>query len=263
VRFHSRWTITAQGSIDLSTFSRVREADSPTDLLAPFRPVPTGVHPPHLHEPYVASIKRAPQHALIAVPQGPSETLGPRFDWVKCSATCDMSTQGSKRALGQRIVVSGSLLDEDGRPQADQVIEIWQANAAGRYLHKIDQHDAPLDPNFSGAGIVRTDREGRFRFLTIKPGAYPWGNHHNAWRPAHIHFSLFGPSFSTRLVTQMYFPDDPLIPLDPIYNCTADENARKRLISSFDLDTGVPHEYLGFRFDMVLRGRKATPWENR
>ncbi len=142
-------------------------------------------------------------------------------------------------------------------------MEVWQANAAGRYLHKVDQHDAPLDPNFKGSGHMLTDDEGRYRFVTIKPGAYPWRNHHNAWRPQHIHFSLFGPAFATRIVTQMYFPGDPLLPFDPIYNCTADEEARKRLISCFDWETTIPETALGYRFDITLRGRDATPIEEQ
>jgi protocatechuate 3,4-dioxygenase beta subunit len=153
------------------------------------------------------------------------------------------------------------VLDEDGRPISDTLVELWQANAAGRYLHGCDQHDAPLDPNFSGCGHTLTDGEGRYRFTTVKPGCYPWRNHYNAWRPAHIHFSVFGPAFATRLVTQMYFPGDPLLAFDPIYNCTADEEARKRLISIFDWDTTIPETALGYRFDVVLRGRGQTPLE--
>jgi protocatechuate 3,4-dioxygenase beta subunit len=163
--------------------------------------------------------------------------------------------------LGERIVVHGRVLDEDGRPVSGTLVEVWQANAAGRYLHAIDQHDAPLDPNFTGQGQAVTDAEGRYRFVTIRPGAYPWRNHDNAWRPAHIHFSVFGPAFATRLVTQMYFPGDPLIPKDPIFNCTADEKAKWRLVSAFDWDATMPEHALGFRFDLVLAGRDATPWE--
>ena len=140
-------------------------------------------------------------------------------------------------------------------------MELWQANAAGRYAHRIDQHAAPLDPNFTGAGRAITDAEGRYRFLTIKPGAYPWLNHANAWRPAHIHFSLWGPSFLTRLVTQMYFPGDPLLALDPIYNSVPDPRGRERLISRFDLSLTQPEYALGYRFDIVVRGRHGTPME--
>ena len=166
-----------------------------------------------------------------------------------------------KEAQGERIIVEGRVLDEDGRPVPNTMVEIWQANAAGRYNHERDQHDAPLDPDFKGNGRVFTDGEGQYRFISIKPGAYPWGNHHNAWRPNHIHFSLFGPGYATRLITQMYFPGDPLLPLDPIFLTTADADARNRLIASFDLEVTQPHWALGYTFDMILRGRQATPME--
>ena len=165
--------------------------------------------------------------------------------------------------MGERIVVSGRVLDEGGRPVLGALVEMWQANSAGRYKHKLDQHQAPLDPNFDGFGRALTDAEGQYRFLTIKPGAYPWGNHHNAWRPAHIHFSIFGSGLLSRLVTQMYFPGDPLLPFDPIYNCIPDENAKQRLISSFDWENTSPGFALGYRFEIVLRGREATPMEAR
>ena len=168
---------------------------------------------------------------------------------------------GAGEPLGARIIVSGRVMDEDGRPVRNTLVEIWQANAAGRYLHANDQHNAPLDPNFTGEGHAMTDDEGRYRFVTIRPGEYPWGNHHNAWRPAHIHFSLFGPAFATRLVTQMYFPGDPLLASDPVFNCTADEAARRRLISEFDWETTIPAQALGYRFDVILSGREATPME--
>jgi len=174
---------------------------------------------------------------------------------------CDLTRQHSGEPLGERIIVSGRVLDENSRPVPHTLVEIWQANAAGRYLHNIDQHHAPLDPNFTGSGHAVTDSEGRYRFVTIRPGEYPWGNHHNAWRPAHIHFSLFGPAFATRLVTQMYFQGDPLIPFDPIFNCTEDEKARNRLISQFDWETTIPSQALGYRFDIVLSGRESTPME--
>jgi protocatechuate 3,4-dioxygenase beta subunit len=153
------------------------------------------------------------------------------------------------------------VLDEDGRPIPHTLVEVWQANAAGRYAHRVDAHPAPLDPNFSGAGRMLTDEHGRYRFVTIKPGAYPWRNHDNAWRPAHIHFSLFGHSFLSRLVTQMYFPGDPLMPFDPVLNSIPDAGARKRLISNFDLSVTEPEWALGFTFDIVLRGAQATPME--
>jgi protocatechuate 3,4-dioxygenase beta subunit len=221
-----------------------------------------GTQPPYLYPEYVASILRAPTHAPIVVPHTTSELTGPRFTARDIAgSTGDLTVEGAGRALGERIVVSGRVLDEDGRPVRDTLIEIWQANAAGRYLHRSDQHNAPLDPCFRGRGHVLTDELGRYRFVTVKPGAYPWGNHSNAWRPAHIHFSIFGPAFAARLVTQMYFPGDPLLPFDPIYNSTADASARSRLVSAFDWATTLPNEVLGYRFDVVLRGSAATPME--
>jgi len=225
------------------------------------RPSP-GTQPDYLHPTYVSSIKRAPSKPLVYLPHTISEVTGPTFDTSSIDVkACDLTRQHSGEPLGERIIVSGRVLDEDGRPVAHTLVEVWQANAAGRYLHKIDQHDAPLDPNFTGTGHALTDAEGRYRFVTIRPGAYPWKNHHNAWRPAHIHFSLFGPAFATRLVTQMYFPGDPLLSFDPIFNCTADEKARDRLISSFDWETTVPEKALGLKFDIILSGRDETPWE--
>ena len=156
-------------------------------------------------------------------------------------------------------MVNGRVLDENGRPVPHTLVEVWQANAAGRYPHKTDQHNAPLDPNFSGAGRTITDAEGRYRFITIRPGEYPWRNHYNAWRPAHIHFSLFGQAFLTRMVTQMYFPGDALLPYDPMFNCIANEGARQRLIAAFDWENTIPEQALGYRFDIVLRGREETP----
>jgi protocatechuate 3,4-dioxygenase beta subunit len=163
--------------------------------------------------------------------------------------------------IGERIIVVGRVLDETGRPVPQALIEIWQANACGRYLHNNDRHDAPLDPNFCGAGRVLTDQNGAYRFTTIKPGAYPWRNHENAWRPPHIHFSLFGSHFLSRLVTQMYFPGDPLLALDPIYNSVPDEQGRQRLISTYAHDVTEPEWALGYRFDIVLAGSAQTPFE--
>jgi protocatechuate 3,4-dioxygenase beta subunit len=169
----------------------------------------------------------------------------------------------SGRAAGEVIYVRGRVLDEQCRPIAGALVEIWQANACGRYAHEVDTHDAPLDPNFTGAGRILTDAEGRYRFMTIRPGEYPWRNHYNAWRPAHIHFSLFGHSIVQRLVTQMYFPGDPLLAYDPMFTCVADENARNRLISLFDWENTIPEYALAYRFDIVLRGRDETPMENK
>jgi protocatechuate 3,4-dioxygenase beta subunit len=173
----------------------------------------------------------------------------------------DLTRQHPGEPLGERISVSGRVLGSDGRPLRGQLVEIWQANAAGRYRHSVDNHDAPLDPNFTGAGRCLTDANGEYRFITMKPGAYPWGNHPNAWRPAHIHFSLFGQAIPDRLVTQMYFPGDPLFPFDPIFNSIRNDKARERLISTFELDLTEPEWSLGFRFDIVLGGRSATPLE--
>jgi len=231
--------------------------------IAGYRRFYPGTQPNHLHPSYVSSLKRAPSKALVYLPHTLSEVTGPvlgaEFTDVKA---CDLTRQHSGAPLGERIIVSGRVLDENSRPLRNTLVEIWQANAAGRYLHKNDQHDAPLDPNFTGCGHALTDSEGRYRFVTVRPGEYPWGNHYNAWRPAHIHFSVFGPAFATRLVTQMYFPGDPLIPFDPIFNCTADEKARNRLISLFDWENTMPVHALGYRFDIVLSGREATPFEN-
>ncbi|HTT33925.1 MAG TPA: protocatechuate 3,4-dioxygenase subunit beta [Methylomirabilota bacterium] len=225
------------------------------------RPYP-GTQPNHLHPPYVSSIKRAPLKPSVPIPHTLTEVTGPQFGGESVDLkACDLTRQHSGDPLGERIIVSGRVLDENARPVPHTLVEIWQANAAGRYLHKVDQHDAPLDPNFTGCGHVLTDAEGRYRFVTIRPGEYPWRNHYNAWRPKHIHFSVFGPAFATRLVTQMYFPGDALIPFDPIFNCTADEKARNRLISIFDWEATIPEQALGYRFDIVLSGREATPWE--
>jgi protocatechuate 3,4-dioxygenase, beta subunit len=230
--------------------------------IAGYRRPDPGTQPNHLHPAYVSTIKRAPSKPLVYLPHTLTEITGPVFGKQAIDAkACDLTRQPSGEALGARIIVGGRVLDENGRAVPHTLVEIWQANAAGRYLHKRDQHEAPLDPNFTGSGHALTDGEGRYRFVTILPGAYPWANHHNAWRPAHIHFSLFGPAFATRLVTQMYFPGDPLLPFDPIFNCTADEKARNRLISLFDWETTIPSQALGYRFDIILSGREATPME--
>jgi protocatechuate 3,4-dioxygenase beta subunit len=222
----------------------------------------SGVHPPNDSPGYRSTALRHPIEPLVVIPQTLSELTGPVYPYGRLGPMDpDLTRQHAGEPLGERIVVEGRVLDEDGRPVPETLVEIWQANAAGRYAHKIDVHAAPLDPNFSGAGRTLTDAEGRYRFVTIKPGAYPWRNHDNAWRPAHIHFSLFGTSFLTRLVTQMYFPGDPLLPLDPIFNSIPEAQARSRLVSSFALDATEPEWALGYRFDIVLRGRGATPTE--
>jgi protocatechuate 3,4-dioxygenase beta subunit len=222
----------------------------------------TKAHPASLSPDYKSSLRRAPSQPLVIIPPSMTEITGPLFGHNAVRADeADLTKQHKGEPLGERIIVAGRVLDEDGRPVPDTLIEVWQANAAGRYPHVVDQHPAPLDPNFTGAGRVVTDPEGRYRFVTVKPGSYPWRNHHNAWRPAHIHLSLFGASFLSRMVTQMYFPGDPLFPFDPIYNSVPDEKARQRMISSFSLDLTEPEWALGYRFDVILRGRNATPIE--
>lgn len=225
-----------------------------------FRPADPAAQPAPLSPAYGSTMKRSPSLPPIKIPQTLTEITGPAGCWdaLMGGAQADLTTQHAAAPQGQRIVVSGRVLDEDRRPVPNTVIEIWQANAAGRYIHAKDNWDAPIDPNFTGTGRAITDTEGRYRFVTVRPGAYPWGNHHNAWRPAHIHLSLLGPAFATRLVTQFYFPDDPLIELDPIANAIP-LPYRQRLICRFDMATTEPHRALGYRFDVVLRGRGATP----
>ena len=223
-----------------------------------------GSQPPLLYPPYKSTVRRAPAQPLIAIPDRFANLAAPVYGYLPIGETDnDLTRQHQGEPQGERIVVSGRVLDEDGRPLTRTLVEIWQCNAAGRYRHARDNHPAPLDPNFSGAGRTVTDDEGRYEFVTIKPGAYPWSNHENAWRPAHIHFSLFGHSIASRLVTQMYFPNDPLFPFDPIFQSIPDERARERLISRFDLELTRPNWALGFRFDIVLRGRESTPFEKR
>jgi protocatechuate 3,4-dioxygenase beta subunit len=215
--------------------------------------------PPALHPAYASTAARAPRQPLVRIPQTLTETSGPD-DWDRLMgpAMADLTSQHAGAPIGQRIIVSGRVLDDDRRPAPRTVVEIWQANAAGRYVHANDQWDAPLDPNFTGAGRVITDNEGAYRFVTVRPGAYPWKNHHNAWRPAHIHLSVLGPAFATRLVTQMYFPDDPLLAIDPIAGAVP-ERYRQRMVARFDLATTQPSWALGYMFDIVLRGPDTTP----
>jgi protocatechuate 3,4-dioxygenase beta subunit len=221
-----------------------------------------GVHPPLEYPDYESTRLRAPSRPLVLLPQRLTEVTGPLLGEERVGPLDhDLTRQHQGDPIGQRIVVSGRVLDGDGRPVPRTLVEVWQTNAAGRYAHHVDQHPAPLDPNFTGVGRCLTDDDGRYRFVTIQPGAYPWRNHHNAWRPAHIHFSLFGRAFTQRLITQMYFPGDPLFDLDPIFNSIPDPAGRRRLIAGFDLDTTVPEWALGYRWDIVLRGRDATPTE--
>lgn len=228
------------------------------------RPGVAGSQPPLLYEPYRATVRRAPTAPLLRLPPALSDVEVPVYGWWPIGdADNDLTRQHPDEPQGQRILVAGRVVDESGRPVAGALIEIWQANAAGRYHHVKDDHPAPLDPNFTGAGRTVTDADGRYQFTTIKPGAYPWRNHDNAWRPAHIHFSLFGSTFRTRLVTQMYFPGDPLLSLDPMFQSIRDARARQRLVSRFDLALTRPEWALGFAFDIVLRGRDSTPFEER
>ena len=225
------------------------------------RPAPYG-QPPYLYPPYGSTVRRAPSQPLIFLPHTLSESSGPIYRGETIGERDhDLTRQHAGEPLGERIVVTGRVLDDTGRAVPHALVEIWQTNAAGRYRHAKDTHAAPLDPNFTGAGRTLTDENGVYRFVTIKPGAYPWTNHHNAWRPAHIHFSLFGPVFATRLITQMYFPGDPLLPFDPILQSIPDEKARQRLVAKFDLEATQPEWALGYHFNIVLRGREATPFE--
>jgi protocatechuate 3,4-dioxygenase beta subunit len=228
------------------------------------RPGEAGSQPSLLYPPYRSTVKRAPSQPLLRVPPNLADLVTPVFGYLPIGDTDnDLTRQHASDPLGERIIVSGRVLDEDGRPVPGTLVEIWQCNASGRYAHVVDDHPAPLDPNFSGAGRTLTDADGRYRFVTIKPGAYPWRNHPNAWRPAHIHFSVFGSSFLSRLVTQMYFPNDPLFAYDPILQSIPDERARERLVSTFDLALTTPEWALGYRFDIVLRGARSTPFEQR
>ena len=213
---------------------------------------------------YRSTSVRAPKRALVPLPPGTADLSGPVFgDADVTPGDADLTRGHEGEPIGERINVSGRLLDSDGKPIAGQLVELWQANSAGRYLHPVDQHPAPLDPNFTGAGRYITGRDGGYRFVTIKPGAYPWSNQPNAWRPAHLHFSAFGRVFTERLVTQMYFPGDPLLADDAIYNSVRDERARLRLVSSFEWATTEEDWALGYRFDIVVGGHLATPTDGQ
>ena len=221
-----------------------------------------GVHPRLATPEYRSTLLRAPRRPPVPLRQGLTEITGPLLGAERVApGDADLTTRHHGEPLGERIIVTGRVLDSGGRPVPDTLIEIWQANAAGRYAHRVDDHPAPLDPNFDGAGRCLTDSLGRYRFVTIKPGAYPWKNHLNAWRPQHIHFSLFGRAFTQRLITQMYFPGDPLFAQDPIFNSVPDPAARQRMICAFDLALTEPEWALGYRFDIVLRGPEATVFE--
>jgi protocatechuate 3,4-dioxygenase beta subunit len=234
------------------SFTRVDDADRP------------GVDPPYDYPDYVGTRLRHPKEPLVVLPHTLSEVTGPVFGGRPLGELDhDLTRQHAGEPLGERITVSGRVLGPDGRPLRGQLIEVWQANAGGRYRHAVDTHDAPLDPNFSGAGRCVTNDDGEYRFITVKPGAYPWRNHPNAWRPNHIHFSLYGRAIGERLITQMYFPGDPLFPFDPIFNSVRDPKARDRLVCSFELERTEPEWALGYRFDIVVGGRESTPFEEQ
>jgi protocatechuate 3,4-dioxygenase beta subunit len=223
----------------------------------------TDIDPPYLWPDYRSTAKRAPSRPLLPLPEEVHRLEAPVFgEDALAPGDADLTSGHAGEPLGERIILGGRVLDGDGRPVTGTLVEIWQANSAGRYLHEVDRHPAPIDPNFSGGGRCLTDDEGRYHFITIKPGAYPWRNHPNAWRAAHIHISLFGPAFATRQVTQMYFPGDPLFFQDPIFHSVREQRDRERLISQFDLDHTVPEWALAYRFDIVLRGRESTAMEH-
>ena len=222
---------------------------------------PVDAHPPLDYPPYKSTQLRHPRQPLVYLPQTVTEITGPQLAGLVSEGDDDLTAQHEGEPVGERIIVSGRVLDTEGKPLAGTLVEIWQSNAAGRYRHRWDRWAAPLDPSFSGAGRCVTDADGRYRFTTIKPGPYPWGNHYNAWRPAHIHFSLLGRAFIQRLVTQMYFPGDPFFPYDPIFNSVRDEAARERMISRFSVRGTRPNWAPAYEFDIYLRGPAATPIE--
>jgi protocatechuate 3,4-dioxygenase, beta subunit len=220
-------------------------------------------HPPLLHPEYRSTVTRAPQRSFLSFPLTLTELSGPLLgDGRVGEHDHDLTRGGPGEPIGERIIVHGRVVEGDNHPVADTLVEVWQANSAGRYAHGRDRHPAPLDPNFTGVGRCITNTKGEFRFTTVRPGAYPWKNHDNAWRPAHIHFSVFGRAFIQRLITQMYFPADPLLDLDPVFNSVPDPRARARLIARFDLSATEPEWALAYRFDIVLCGRASTPLEH-
>lgn len=221
---------------------------------------PDSIDPPYVYPGYKSTEHRAPREPLVALASGAFDVPGPFVPqgFVK-SGDNDLTIHGRSAPLGEKMIVAGRLTDADGRPVRRSLVEIWQANASGRYAHPGDQHEAPLDPNFLGGGRTFTDDDGWYRFVTVKPGSYPWRNHPYAWRPQHIHFSLLGNAPVQRLITQMYFPGDPLLAIDPIFNSVADAEARNRMVSTLHLETGIEGIALGYRFDIVLAGARSTP----
>jgi protocatechuate 3,4-dioxygenase beta subunit len=229
-----------------------------------YRGAGVGESQPRLdYAPYRSSVLRHPVKGVQQVDPEGVELWSPCFGARDVSAVeADLTVGGGGDPIGERMVVTGRIVDGGGRPVRGQLVEIWQANAAGRYLHVRDQHRAPIDPNFTGAGRCLTDDQGCYRFTTIKPGPYPWRNHRNAWRPAHIHFSLFGSEFTQRMITQMYFPGDPLFGLDPIYQAIIDGAARDRLVATYDHDVTTDEWATGYRWDVVLTGTSRTPMQD-
>ncbi|HOV99892.1 MAG TPA: protocatechuate 3,4-dioxygenase subunit beta [Rhodoglobus sp.] len=252
--------------VDPASLPTLTQAGISKEIAEQHRQAQESAYPVHAlrdFPPYRSSILRHPTHPLVRVDPETVELVAPAFGHTDVHGDeADLTIQGSGEPIGERILVTGRVTDGDGRPVAGQLLEVWQANAAGRYIHKREQHPAPLDPNFVGTGRVLTDSDGRYSLRTIKPGPYPWKNHRNAWRPAHIHFSIFGSAFTQRLVTQMYFPGDPLFALDPIYQSIVDPAARDRLIATYDHDVTEPEWELGFRWDIVLTGAKSTWMES-
>jgi protocatechuate 3,4-dioxygenase, beta subunit len=221
---------------------------------------PGAIDPPYLYPAYGSTTLRSPREALVALPAGALDVPGPTVPRAfAADGDNDLTIHGKSAPLGEKMVLTGRLLDADGRPIRRSLVEVWQANASGRYAHPGDRHEAPLDPNFAGIGRTFTDDDGRYRFVTVKPGCYPWQNHPFAWRPQHIHFSLLGNAPVQRLVTQMYFPGDPLLAIDPVYNSVPDEHARTRMVAALALEAGIEGIALGYAFDIVLGGAKSTP----
>jgi protocatechuate 3,4-dioxygenase beta subunit len=237
--------------------------DAVTDTPSSYVREPDGVQPPLDYPPYKSTQLRHPKQPLIYLPQTMTELTGPALGSARAVGPLDhdLTRQHDGEPIGERITVFGHVYDTEGKPLRRTLVEIWQANACGRYRHRWDRYPAPLDPNFTGAGRCVTDEEGRYRFVTVKPGPYPWGNHYNTWRPAHIHFSLLGRAFAQRLVTQMYFPGDPLFRYDPIFNSVGEVAGRKRLISRFSIRDSEPDWALAYEFDIYLRGPGATQFE--
>jgi protocatechuate 3,4-dioxygenase beta subunit len=225
-----------------------------------------GWHPPALAPIYKTSVTRSPRQALLSLQCSLSEVTGPLFNHNELGPLDnDLIRNFAKTGdpIGERIIVHGRVLDESGRPVPNTLVEVWQANAGGRYRHVNDTYVAPIDPNFGGCGRALTDKDGCYYFRTVRPGPYPFRNNVNSWRPAHIHYSIFGSGFAQRLITQMYFEGDPLIPHDPIANTIPDKRAIEQLIAPLDLNASVPLDTLAYRFDIVLRGRRSTLFENK